>query len=338
MQKKVNIYACGGTAANIVGMLLADNANIDVPGLAALSVTFVDTSRSNLPIGQEDKFYHVHDPSVIADGRSETDGSGKDRRFAYELAIKQAPQVVRKHTPTDFNIVVHSGYGGSGSVLGPAILKEILDSKKDVFVIMIGGEGDEAGIVNTQRVLYGYQQLAEKLERSVPVSYLHIDKQNPTSVVYAEAIRIIGYIAALCSGQNHGLDSQDIHNFLNSEIKSKFKPSLMGIIFTEGSEDTQLQEGEALSGMLSLVEHDDQAEAPLLTPYHAFGKTDAAVFGHLGSSSPIRALAVQNHFVAIDTILRSKAHAHAEAFKSVTTEKLALSGDDLQVTDSGIVL
>ena len=65
MQKKVNIYACGGTA-NIVGMLFWQTTPIfDVPrpGQRCPSPSWTLPAQTYLRF-QEDKFYHIHDPSV----------------------------------------------------------------------------------------------------------------------------------------------------------------------------------------------------------------------------------------------------------------------------------
>lgn len=333
----IRVYAAGGTAANIANIILKHSVP-STEGLADLDFVFVDTSRSNLRPEHEDRFYHIHDPSVIADGRSETDGSGKDRKFIYELAAKHTPTIIHRHPPTDFNIVIHSGYGGSGSVAGQLIVKELLEAGKEVITILIGGEADEAGIVNTLRVIQGYQNMAETISRSVVVNYLHTDQMNPPSIVRAKAVRNLGFLSALLSGENHGLDKQDIRNFLNPEVKTRCQPGLVGLLLGDsGSEKVDLQDGEFCSNILSLATDDDQASPPFLVPYYAYGIPKDEVFSKIAAQAPVHAMAIQNHFPALEMILRSRQHDHKEAFKSVRVDRIR-TDEDADVVSGGIVL
>jgi hypothetical protein len=187
--------------------------------------------------------------------------------------------------------------------------------------------------------LHFFQSLSQ-LNRSIPTHYLHIDRDNPLSIVQAQAIRFLGMFSAIVAGFARGLDTRDIHNFLCPEIKTSYKPSLVGLAMTENDEAMDLQAGEAISGLISLLANVDQAEPPFLTPYHTFGVYDQAdngeVFSQLAMKSPLRLCTVQNYFGGIDTVLKTRLRMHAEEEKAVPQSRLQISSGE--VTNSGVVL
>ena len=112
------IYGCGGFAMNILGRF-EQTARAD--NLKHLEVNYIDTSASNIPSG-------VNPDSVYL--FKNMDGGGKDRRMAYTSVIPMIPDVLEKLPAADFNIVVHSASGGSGSSVGPALVSELLRAGK----------------------------------------------------------------------------------------------------------------------------------------------------------------------------------------------------------------
>ena len=341
----INLYACGGTATNIANLLL-ESMPEQTEGLANINVVMVDTSDSNLRHGKtatfqkegKASFYHVYDKQAAVDGR-ETDGMGKNRKLTYEVAATHVPTILHSHAPEKFNIVLHSLSGGSGSVLGPLLAKAILEAGQDVIVIATGNEADTADIENTQRSLYGYQNLAEKIGKPICMSYLHTSKETPRAIVNAEAILQIGAIAVITSRQNHGLDSMDIHNFLHFTEKSPFPVGLAALTFSYGEKNPVLQDGEAFSGILSLVAKDEQIDMDdVVVPYLPYGHVREEILGNVGLKSPVRVATVQNFFRGIDSLLRKAAKHHAETFKAVSVEKMDVGAAGGVQTDDGLVL
>lgn len=99
----VMIYAAGGLGTNIGAQFLNHTAG---KGFAALNPVFLDTSRANLTsIIPEDKIY-------IVKGASERDGSGKKRDENYGPIRESVKDMLLKHKPLDFNIVLFSASGG----------------------------------------------------------------------------------------------------------------------------------------------------------------------------------------------------------------------------------
>lgn len=98
-------------------------------GFAAIDPAFIDTSRSNLtPEIPEEKIY-------ILDN---TDGSGKVRRENHAQISSSIKHILQSQQPGEFNIVVFSASGGSGSVLGPLIVSELLARGLPVVVLTAG--------------------------------------------------------------------------------------------------------------------------------------------------------------------------------------------------------
>lgn len=100
------LYACGGAAANIAKELYRSHGAKD-PGFAELNITFVDTSRSNIPKEVKEEFYHIQGM-----GDAVVDGSGKVRDTNYKAVTLAVPDILHRYKAGDINIVLHSASGG----------------------------------------------------------------------------------------------------------------------------------------------------------------------------------------------------------------------------------
>src|ERR1700690_3688627 len=125
-QGKVRLYGCGGLGSNIVKDYIGRQP---APGFATPLTSFIDTSRSNLAgIANQDDIF-------VLEG---TDGSGKVRKENHAQISAAVKQILLKQAPEDFNIVIFSASGGSGSVIGPLLVSELLSRGHAVVVLTAG--------------------------------------------------------------------------------------------------------------------------------------------------------------------------------------------------------
>lgn len=136
----VCIMGAGGCGINMVRRLSKE----------AQGVTFrrFDTSYSNLVAGE--------DLVQVADGA----GSGKNRATHAEAIMKRLSSM----TPTelgleDINVVLFSLSGGSGSVIGPVLIREIARRKKKVVAAFVADTSSERDASNTLRTLQTLQAI-----------------------------------------------------------------------------------------------------------------------------------------------------------------------------------
>lgn len=287
------VYACGGAAINIVAPLLQGVKTDEDQGYAKINYALIDTSRSNVMgiRGAEEYFYMV-------DGRSSspTDGSGKVRSTNLPAVRQSVPEILAQFMPGDLSVVISSASGGSGSVIAPVLVSELLSRGKNVVVIAIGSTTCSKQVSNTIDTIESYQTIAEKRERPVVCFYMENGK---TTIAHNDqmARSMILMLATVWSGKNNGLDSQDLLNFLNYQNVTKYPIGIVGLDIKAGSEKLAIVRGQPVSTVITLVSSKEEDHAPgIPVGYHSYGEFSSASVKRLGIDTPIHLCTVQGWF------------------------------------------
>lgn len=202
---EIRIYAAGGGACNIVSELEATRGKPD-DGFASTLPCYIDTSKSNL-IGKKIDDAHTY----FFEGM---DGSGKVRAANFEEISKNALAILQKFKPTQFNIVVHTASGGSGSVLGPVIVSELKARGEQVIVITVGSTDTRIEIENTIKTLKSYESIAALRKSPVVMHYVQNTEEFSRQIVNKQVKYAISLLCGLFSGQNEELDTADLKNWM----------------------------------------------------------------------------------------------------------------------------
>lgn len=137
--------------------------------------------------------------------------------------------------PAQFNIVIHSTTGGSGSVMGPSIASELLSQGKVVIVFAVGGDDTKNYITNTIGTLASYEGIVDVNEAPIILQYLQNGKDGTIEEVDSKIQLAISCLTVLFSGQNKNLDSRDIFNWANFNKVTSFAPQV-GVLSIHQSE------------------------------------------------------------------------------------------------------
>lgn len=204
-RNNVSIYACGGCGINIVGSLPDVAA---AAGVAKASLYAIDTSRSNLRSSGFNQ-----DNTYLFEG---TNGSGKVRGENLSVIVKNAKQILQQFKPGDFNIVVHSGGGGSGGPIGAILVSEMLAEGIPVVAIVVGSTDSHAEVENTIKTLQTYDGLARDVEYPMVVHYLENGGAEGAArkTIDSGAHSAIHALLMLFSGQNDEMDTADVRNWI----------------------------------------------------------------------------------------------------------------------------
>lgn len=223
----------------------------------------------------------------------------------------------------------------SGSVIGPVLVSELLAQGKNVVVIMIGSTTCEQEIRNTINTILSYQGVSAK--RQLPVVSIYLENGKATMQENDTLCRInILLLASLWSGENHGLDSQDLHNFLNYHRVSNYPAALAGLrVYTAGTEAHQ-EKGQAVSSVISMVREGEDPNPGMVVGYHSFGTFGSAASEAIKMPSPIHLHTVQGHFTAIVNELQQKLNGIEEMYRVNPVNALSLTSVSTQ--DDGLVL
>ena len=240
----MRIYACGGCGTNIVAKM---NLSTDViEGYAGIEVAYIDASNSNQFQGI------MNDSNTLFISEK---GSGSHRRTNYEQISEMRQTIIKQFPPHDINIVVHSASGGSGSVIGPVLVSELLDRDQNVVVIMIGSIQNVTYINNTINTIASMEQIADKRNRPVPVFYIENPVQGSRREVDQQAQGILGILSVIYSGQNREVDQEDLTNHLNYNRITKHRPGIIYMDIT-GDDEINLDKGERVITAITLEDSD----------------------------------------------------------------------------------
>ena len=201
----LRIYAAGGTGTNI-GKGIKD---LDV------DICFIDTSDSNLRNVDRDHVFLVPDIS----------GAGKDRSLTYEKFKDISEDVLIKFKPSDtLNIVVSSLSGGSGSIIGPLLVKELIASGKNTIVIGIDSRHSLIELNNSVKTLKTYKSISDATGKSVSLFYVENHDRKEAD---QRAMQFVNLLTLLVDKQNTDeFDVTDLRNFINFENVTDNRPSV----------------------------------------------------------------------------------------------------------------
>lgn len=324
MKKSMMLFGCGGAGINVV-QRFASAAGKHETGFTEINPVFLDTSRSNLAKGLNEESVY------IIDG---LDGSGKRRDANHKPISERTKEILQRFKPGDINVVVHSASGGSGSVLGPTIVSELLDRNEPVIVIMIGGTDSRIEAHNTGNTLKSYENISRKRGMPVIAVYYENSKEMPRGEVDSRIETTIAILAAVFSGDNRELDSEDLKNFLDYTKVTDFSSKLSYLDFFTG--DIAIGRDQSVVTVLTLTDESTPSYVEHPIGYQSVGFICDAARDKINVSMPIRATVISGFFNGVMDRL-NKRLKEIDDNRKAHVEKSILS-HDVDDTDEGLVL
>ncbi len=214
---KIRIYGAGGCGTNIAYQLVDSR---DDEAIASFKLTFIDTSRSNLR-----ESISLDNTYILED----LDGSGKVRKENSVVIDGNIRQILVKFPAEDFNIVIFSASGGSGSVIGPLLIRELLRRHSSVVALVVGSEESVITTQNTVNTLKSLDAIAKQVGHPVVTYFQHLDSTVTRKQVDTDMMRVVYSLGILASKNISEMDTMDIKNFLQYERSTSLKPSITGL-------------------------------------------------------------------------------------------------------------
>lgn len=313
-RKKIqtSIFGCGGFAMNILSKF---EKTAQEDNLTHLNIQYLDTSASNIEAGvNPERVYLFRD----------TDGFGKDRKAAYEKILPMIPNALQSLDLGDFNIIVHSSSGGSGSAIGPALVNHLLKAGKRVIVVQVGSVGSRKEVENTMGVIRTYANFAKTMNRPVLSYYRENNSKTTRTKVDAEVHSALLLLSMLFSSENKGLDTADLSNLIDYNKVTSFEPELSTIDFH--CKEICLPESlviQAAAVLFSAEEGSaDEHEATLsMLEYRAEGFLNAQRSAQVGDKAPIYSVVYTGDFVARLKDLED----HKQRFEAAVSARSAMT-------------
>lgn len=323
---KVKLYACGGGGTNI-GYLFEKHRGSPDPGFAEIEVVYIDTSRSNLKDDIDPK--HTY----LLDG---TDGSGKIRAENAGAISERIRDILQKHQPGDLAIVLSTAGGGSGSVIAPSLVSELLAREAPVIAFAIGSTESRLDTENTLKTLKSYEGVVKARKAPVVLHYVQNSPRMTRSNVDAHVHAVVSSLCALFSRENRELDSRDLFNWLRFDRSTTFPPQI-AILSLMGSNADVASLGNVISVATLSRDEGSDAAFPVMTDYRCNGFLPPDAPETVRSKVPL-------HFVTSDGVLSDIASEltgilrEAEQSQAARIRKGGLLSSGDQPTESGLVL
>jgi hypothetical protein len=190
---KARLYNCGGAGTDL--------------GLQVQSDTFtkcyVDASDSNLKEGM-DKADCFFIPGLK--------GSGKNRAENAKIIAPIIPEIMDAHEPGEFNVVVYSLAGGSGSVIGPYIVRYLLEQNLPVISVVIGVTDSATDIKNSMNTLKTLEAFSAATRLPAVVNYHENVSGQPQRITDQSVLFCLEALGDLLTQENDRLDLMDLTN------------------------------------------------------------------------------------------------------------------------------
>jgi hypothetical protein len=330
---RVRLYACGGGGIN-VGHKIDHLSQTSLDSFASLDVVYLDTSKSNLHHDiAEDSVYLIKNPN--ADG--DKDGSGQERRTNYEDIAAQTRGILQRFKPADLNIVLSTGGGGSGSVIAPSIMSELLDQDFPTVGICIGDDSTRKFALNSQNTLKSYEKIATIRQRPVSLAFLQNSPEMTRAVIDLRVQHLVTSLCLLFSRRNRELDNRDLYNWLNYQIPTSYKPALTALTLVSDLNPQALAKLGNLISIATLGTSESDTALPIRPEVQFVGFIDDAAAKTLEVKAPL-------HFVISDGIIGQASAGFGTVLKEaeqqnaarITNRSIVSSAD--HATDNGLVL
>ncbi len=326
----MRIYACGGAGINIA-KTFENHRGIEEAGFSLLNIAYIDASSSNINSIKTDKenIYLLEDTFGNV-----KEGGGKKRRLNYDDISARASELILNYKPEKINIVMHSFHGGSGSVIGPVIVSNLLDKGEAVIVIGIGGTDSNIEISNTVDTISSYAAISKLRKKPVPCIYYENSKSTPRGMVDSKIIANIVMLSVFFSNGNHEMDYTDMYNFLNYNEVTDHTPKLSYMEFY--TKDIELAKDTNIISVATLSDASTPTHPGHSVDYQCVGFISNEVKEKLKVEMPI-------HLCIIDGVFSDIVHR----LKSIKTEieqkrnaivKKNMDVDLSNTTDDGLVI
>lgn len=264
MAKKIVVYCCGGTGVNI-GKLIEKEVNgrlhaEDHTPSADIQIVNIDTSDSDL------RTHKGKDNTYLFKGM---DGSGSDRTMNKDEIEQAIPEILNRFRPGDLSIVINSCGGGSGSVIGPLLLVQLLAEAHPTIAIGIENTDTVTRLRNTVKVLNSYEGIAQSNERVIP-TYLCDGSTESEANINSDIVLAVESLSILFSGEIDRLDSADLRNWINYNNVTKGAIGAMKLmIFTDPK---VISDDMTICSVVTLANSPDvKVKFPRTMEYHPVG-------------------------------------------------------------------
>ena len=208
-KQKVRIYGAGGCGTNIVLSLIKQlgSHETDEIQLCCIDTGIANVHRSGLEVSKFMEVITDEDGNILH-------GSGSIRASNYAHIKAKMPNVIHRFAPSDLNIIICSGAGGSGSTIAPVLIDQLIQMQQTVVLIYVDSGSNLVHVTNTMNTLKSLNNIAVKNNVALPVVWQD-NSRGGEAAVDNNILGIIPVLSMVVSGEVVALDVIDVRNFFN---------------------------------------------------------------------------------------------------------------------------
>jgi len=223
------VYGIGGAGINVSNDIKSYLESLD-ENFSNFMFKTIDTTIKTVqsyPELEKD-FWKIESTLVSADQLDGLAGERKDQIVAGEIQKSMQCYIDTIKNGTDknkYHVVIFSGSGGTGSVAGSLLIREMLLKGFTVLPIIISDSSTYLKANNTINTIIGLNKIAKFTKTALPIGYfINNLKSNTTPVsentVNKDIQKMLELLAMFTSGTVKDMDNKDMNNFL---IPSRYK-------------------------------------------------------------------------------------------------------------------
>lgn len=230
----ITIYACGGTGINMARAFVRNEPTLK----DAVTIVRLDSSNSNVMAGESLN-------KVVPDGAAS--GAGKIR----ETIVNHAQQYIsnaRQETlkPSDVNIVLFSMSGGTGSVVGPLLIRKLTNQGHQAVALTVSGYESQLDIENSIRTVQSLDKICDAGNIYLPLQVFdNYFKRENVNVTLPHRLSLTIQILIQ---ETREIDGKDRLNWLNGTKTSGATSGIKTMHVVVGNRDEDPNSGEVWFG------------------------------------------------------------------------------------------
>lgn len=321
MANSVVIYGAGGCGINCVKQI---SKAVGSDNFAALETYFIDTSDSNIDTKNDDTY--IIDP--VTDTGIKRGGSGKLRTSNSAVISENINNILLQFKPSStLNIVIHSVSGGSGSVIGPLLVKSLLEKDMPVIVMTVGSTGSNIEANNSLKTLMTYENMSILTKKPINLFYYENGVEKNRKQVDAALNIDLLLLTVLFSGDIRELDDSDLNNFLNYHKVTEYEPRLTRLGIYQGN--PVIDKCTSIISAVTVSDKEGDTDIPnMIIGYQCCGILKEGVADSLNVTKPIHLVSLTNGFTNVIKNLKTRLNDYKEVVNATNLKSIITESDD----------
>jgi len=333
------MHYCGGAGINI-GRDINRNLTELGDGFCKITAKYLDTSGNN--VSENEDLWKINTATFAGPAVS---GSGGERRTNAGIINTSVSEYLDKNkllvsVTGVFHIVVFSGSGGSGSVIGPILISKLRARGVPVLGVMVGDSSNGLCCKNTLNTISTLDHMAKvSVKKPITIIYYNNMAADGSTHLAKEAVvnnmcyNALAIMSMFLSGANEDIDTKDMTNFLAPDnYTSVTVPDSLYCITFHDNDNQKCNDGVINLIGRTLTAPGKNGDMKLTLLQHKYGKVISPnVIEKMSDTLPVHAVLVGNLLSSEHSRLTHTVSEYDAISAAIKTEDLCgttEAGDD----------